>query len=202
LLTHLARADERDAAATLEQLARFEALTRGRALATSIGNSAAILGTACAHGDWIRPGIALYGVSPFADTSAQGFGLAPVMTLETTVIATRRVARGEAVGYGAAWRAERDTPIAILAGGYGDCVPRSLANGAPVIVNGQRAPLVGHVSMDMLAVNVAAVADVQVGSRAVLWGADLPVEEVARNAGTIAYELLCRVSQRVPRQIR
>jgi len=184
LLTHLARADERDAAATLEQLARFEALTRGRALATSIGNSAAILGTACAHGDWIRPGIA------------------PVMTLETTVIATRRVARGEAVGYGAAWRAERDTPIAILAGGYGDCVPRSLANGAPVIVNGQRAPLVGHVSMDMLAVNVAAVADVQVGSRAVLWGADLPVEEVARNAGTIAYELLCRVSQRVPRQIR
>jgi alanine racemase len=202
LLTHLARADERDAAATLEQLARFDALTRGRALATQHRQLRRDTGHACAHGDWIRPGIALYGVSPFADTSAQGFGLAPVMTLETTVIATRRVARGEAVGYGAAWRAERDTPIAILAGGYGDCVPRSLANGAPVIVNGQRAPLVGHVSMDMLAVNVAAVADVQVGSRAVLWGADLPVEEVARNAGTIAYELLCRVSQRVPREIR
>ena len=202
LLTHLARADERDAAATLQQLARFDALTRGVALARSIGNSAAILGTSAAHGDWVRPGIALYGVSPFADASAQSFGLAPVMSLETTVIATRRVARGEAVGYGAAWRAERDTPIAILAGGYGDCVPRSLANGAPVIVNGQRAPLVGHVSMDMLAVNVAEIADVQVGSRGVLWGTDLPVEEVAGHAGTIAYELLCRVSQRVPREIR
>ena len=202
LLTHLARADERDDAATLEQLARFDALTRGVALPRSIGNSAAILGTSAAHGDWIRPGIALYGVSPFASASAHSFGLVPVMTLETTVIATRRVARGEGVGYGAAWRAERDTPIAILAGGYGDCVPRSLANGAPVLVNGQRVPLVGHVSMDMIAVNVAEVADVQVGSRGVLWGADLPVEEVARHAGTIAYELLCRVSQRVPRQIR
>jgi len=202
LLTHLARADERDEAATHEQLARFDAVTRGIALPRSIGNSAAILGTSAAHGDWIRPGIALYGVSPFADASAQSFGLTPVMTLETTVIATRRVARGEGVGYGAAWRAERDTPIAILAGGYGDCVPRSLAAGAPVLVNGRRAPLVGRVSMDMIAVNVAEVPDVQVGSRGVLWGANLPVEEVARHAGTIGYELLCRVSQRVPRQIR
>jgi alanine racemase len=202
LLTHLARADERDHAATSEQLARFAALTRGIALPRSIGNSAAILGTHAAHDEWIRPGIALYGVSPFADASAGSFGLTAVMTLETTVIATRRVARGEGVGYGAAWRAERDTPIAILAGGYGDCVPRSLGNGAPVLVNGQRAPLVGHVSMDMLAVNIAEVSGVEVGTRGVLWGASLPVEEVARHAGTIGYELLCRVSQRVPRQIR
>jgi alanine racemase len=202
LLTHLARADEPEHAATGEQLARFNAVTRGVALATSIGNSAAILRSPGAHGDWIRPGIALYGVSPFANADAQSLGLVPVMTLESTVIATRRVARGEGVGYGAAWRAERDTPIAILAGGYGDCLPRSLANGAPVLVNGQRAPLVGHVSMDMIAVNVAEVADVQVGSRCVLWGAGLPVEEVARHAGTLAYELLCRVSQRVPRQMR
>jgi len=202
LLTHLARADEPDEAATREQLARFDALTRGVGLARSIGNSAAILGASAAHGDWIRPGIALYGVSPFPGASARSFGLAPAMTLETTVIATRRVARGEGVGYGAAWRAERDTPIAILAGGYGDCVPRSLANGAPVLVNGQRAPLVGHVSMDMIAVNVAEVSGVEVGSRGVLWGAELAVEEVARHAGTIAYELLCRVSQRVPRELR
>jgi alanine racemase len=204
LLTHLARADEPEDAATGEQLARFNAVTRGVALARSIGNSAAILASSGALGDWIRPGIALYGVSPFASesASAERFGLVPVMTLETTVIATRRVARGEGVGYGAAWRAERDTPIAILAGGYGDCLPRSLANGAPVLINGQRAPLVGHVSMDMIAVNVAEVADVQVGSRGVLWGAGLGVEELARHAGTIAYELLCRVSQRVPRQMR
>lgn len=202
LLTHLARADERDEAPTREQLARFDALTRATALPRSIGNSAAILRSPAAHGEWIRPGLALYGVSPFADATAQSFGLTPVMTLETTVIATRRVARGEGVGYGAAWRAERDTPIAILAGGYGDCVPRSLANGAPVLVNGQRAPLVGRVSMDMIAVNIAGISGVEVGTRGVLWGADLPVEEVARHAGTIGYELLCRVSQRVPRQIR
>ena len=201
LMTHLARAEEREDGSTGEQLARFNAATRGMALATSIGNSAAILGAPAAHGDWIRPGLALYGVSPFAQATAASFGLVPAMTLETTVIATRRVARGEGVGYGAAWRAQRDTPVAILAGGYGDCLPRSLANGAPVLVNGQRAPLVGHVSMDMIAVNVADIADVHVGARGVLWGAQLPVEEVARHAGTIAYELLCRVSQRVPRQM-
>ena len=91
--------------------------------------------------------------------------------------------------------------LAILAGGYGDCLPRSLANGAPVLINGQRAPLVGHVSMDMIAVNVDGLIDVHVGTRAVLWSADLRVEEVARHAGTIAYELLCRVSQRVSRQV-
>ena len=202
LLTHLARADEPEDPATGEQLARFSAVTRAVKLATSIGNSAGILGSPGARGDWIRPGIALYGASPFAGASAARFGLIPVMTLESTVIATRRVARGESVGYGAAWRAPRDTPIAILAGGYGDCLPRSLVNGAPVLVNGQRAPLVGHVSMDMLAVNIAEIAGVEVGARVVLWGAGLPVEEVARYAGTIAYELLCRVSQRVPRQMR
>ena len=202
LLTHLARADEPEAAATLAQLQCFDELTQGLGLARSIGNSAAILGSPAAHGEWIRPGIALYGVSPFAGESARRFGLLPVMTLETTVIATRCVARGEGVGYGAAWRAPRATPIAILAGGYGDCLPRSLANGAPVLINGQRAPLVGRVSMDMIAVNVAEIAGVEVGSRGILWGPELPVEELAGHAGTIAYELLCRVSQRVPRQMR
>jgi alanine racemase len=202
VLTHLACADEPEDAATREQLARFDALTADVRLARSIANSAALLSSSAGHGQWIRPGIALYGASPFARASAQSFGLVPVMTLETTVIATRRVARGEAVGYGAAWRALRDTRIAIVAGGYGDCLPRSLAEGAAVLLNGQRAPLVGRVSMDMIAVNIHELAGVEVGSRGVLWGAELPVEEVARHAGTISYELLCRVSQRVPRQVR
>jgi alanine racemase len=112
------------------------------------------------------------------------------------------VARGEGVGYGAAWRAEQDTTIAILAGGYGDCLPRSLGNGSPVLINGQRAPMVGRVSMDMIAVNIAGIADVRVGSRGVLWGAGLSVEEIAKHAGTIPYELLCGVRQRVARDIR
>jgi alanine racemase len=202
LMTHLARADERNDPMTREQLQRFKAAIRGHQFPTSIGNSAGILGWPEAHGVWIRPGIALYGVSPFADTSGSSFGLRPVMTLETTVIAVRRVARGEAVGYGAAWRAERDTTIAILAGGYGDCLPRSLGNGSPVLINGQRAPLVGRVSMDMIAADVAGIADVRVGSRGVLWGAGLCVEETAKHAGTIPYELLCGVRERVAREIR
>jgi alanine racemase len=196
LVTHLARADERRDPMTRAQLERFAQLTQGLGLATSIANSAGLLAWPEARGDWVRPGLALYGVSPFANESAASLGLVPVMSLETTVLATRRVARGETVGYGGAWRAERDTTIAILAGGYGDGLPRSLCNGTPVLVNNTRAPLVGRVSMDMLAVDVAEVADVHVGTNCMLWGPGLPVEEIAARAGTISYELLCGVSSR------
>jgi alanine racemase len=121
------------------------------------------------------------------------------MRLVSTVMAVRDVRAGEAVGYGGTWRAARDSRIAILAAGYGDAVPRSLPNGAPVLVHGQRAGIVGRVSMDMTAVDVTGLPRVHVGDEALLWGGALPVEEVARAAGTVAYELLCRVSQRVPR---
>lgn len=202
LMTHLARAEEPGDAMTRSQLERFHAVTHGVACATSIGNSAALLGSSAAHGDWVRPGIALYGASPFAHASAASLGLLPVMTLATTVMATHEVARGEGVGYGAAWRAERDTRIAILAGGYGDGLPRKLADGAVVLVNGERARLLGRVSMDMLAVDIAARADVHVGTPGVIWGAGLPVEEMAAKAGTISYELLCGVPARVAREFR
>jgi alanine racemase len=196
LVTHLARADDRQDATTGEQLERFKAATQGLALATSIANSAAILSRPDTHGDWVRPGLALYGVSPFANESAASFGLVPVMSFETTVIATRRVARGESVGYGGTWRAAHDTTLAILAGGYGDGLPRSLRNGTPVLVNKERAPLVGRVSMDMIAVDIGEVADVHVGTSCKLWGPGLPVEEIADCAGTISYELLCGISSR------
>jgi len=120
------------------------------------------------------------------------------MTLESTVIAVRLVRRGESVGYGAAWRAGRDSRVAILAGGYGDGLLRSLPNGAPVIISGRRAPLAGRVSMDMIAVDVTDLPPVHPGERAELWGATLPVEEVAAVAGTLPYELVCGISQRVP----
>jgi len=151
---------------------------------------------------WVRPGIALYGASPFVDVSAAQVGLKPVMTLTSSVIAVRRVARGEAVGYGAAWQAPRDSLVAVIAAGYGDGVHRSLANGTPVLVNGQRAAIAGRVSMDMLAADVTGLSGVQVGAPAVLWGEGLPVDEVARHGGTIAYELLCSISQRVPLEPR
>ncbi len=198
LMTHLACADERDGDFTAAQMTRFEECTRGLACETSVVNSAGLLCGAAPESDWVRPGIALYGASPFGDATAAHFGLKPVMTLESTVLTVRRIGRGEAVGYGAVWRAARDSDIAIIAAGYGDGVPRSFETGTPVLIQGQRAPLVGRVSMDMIAVDVTGIPGVEVGTAAVLWGRGLPVEEVARHAHTIAYELLCSVSQRVP----
>lgn len=198
LMTHLACADERDARLTQEQLARFREVTAGLPYETSIVNSAGLLAGLAPQSHWVRPGLALYGASPFAGATAADFGLKPVMTLMSTVLTVRDVRRGERVGYGGAWSAARDSKIAILAAGYGDGVPRSFETGTPVLIGGARAPLVGRVSMDMIAVDVTAIPQVRVGTSALLWGAGLPVEEVARHAGTIAYELLCSVSQRVP----
>jgi alanine racemase len=198
ILTHLARADDRDDSATAEQLAQFESLTGSLPYATSIPNSAGIFGGIATKCDWIRPGIALYGVSPFADQTGVELGLQPVMALRSTVIATRIVARGETIGYGGTWKAARDTTVAIVAAGYGDGVPRSLPNGTPVLIDGHRAPLAGRVSMDMIAVDLSELGPVDVGTPVTLWGSRLPVEEIARHAGTIPHELLCGVSQRVP----
>lgn len=197
VLTHLANADTPEDGAVSLQLQRFLPLVP-RGVEASLANSAAILRLPATHADWVRPGLALYGVSPLADQHGRQLGLHPAMTLETTVIALRQVARGESVGYGGAWRATRATRLAILAAGYGDGLLRSLPSGAPVLIHDQRVPLVGRVSMDMIAVDVTALAHCQVGDRAELWGAGLPVEELAIAAGTIPYELLCGVSQRVP----
>jgi alanine racemase len=202
LLTHLASADELDNPVTAEQLARFRAATTGLNYNTSIANSAGIFGGVQLMCDWVRPGLALYGASPFAGGSAAELGLEPVMTLETSVIAVRHLSAGERVGYGGTWIAPRDSVVAIVAAGYGDGLPRNLSGGTPVLVNGARAPLVGRVSMDMIAVDVTDLGEVHVGAPAVLWGRGLPVEEVARHAGTIPYELLCSVSQRVPLELR
>jgi alanine racemase len=200
LMTHLARADERECPMTRSQLERFQSLTQGLGLLSSIGNSAGILGWQGGCGDWMRPGLALYGISPFAGESAGAFGLIPVMTLASTVISVRRVPSGETVGYGGAWTAPRDSRIAIVAGGYGDGLLRSLTTGTPVLVNGRRAPLVGRVAMDMIAVDVTSLPEVEVGTRCVLWGRGLEVSEIASHAGTISYELICGVRARVPRE--
>jgi alanine racemase len=200
LMTHLARADEPDCPMTAAQLGRFGALTRGLALATSVANSAGVLGWEGARGDWVRPGLALYGISPFAHRSSAEFGLIPAMTLASTVISVKRVPRGETVGYGGAWTAPRDSRVAIVAGGYGDGLPRSLETGTPVLMNGRRAPLVGRVAMDMISVDVSDLPEVEAGTHCVLWGRGLEVSELAVHAGTIAYELLCGVRARVPRE--
>ena len=201
LMTHLAAADDPDGYLTGEQLKRFAAATEGIPGERSIANSAGVFGAVAVGGQWVRPGLALYGASPLPNRTAEELGLRPVMRLETSVIAVRRVPRGETVGYGATWRAERETLVAIVAAGYGDGLPRSLPSGTPVCVAGQRVPLVGRVSMDMIAVDVSTLETVGVGTPVTLWGEGIAVEEMAGWAGTIPYELLCGVSERVPLEI-
>ncbi len=206
LMTHLARADEPGVDTTPAQVARFASIVTaweqlsGSRPVVSIGNSAGTLLWPAGQGDWIRPGIALYGVPPSAERGGGGDGLTPVMTFSTDVIAVREVPRGETVGYGGTWQAARDSKIAILAAGYADGLPRHLPSGAPVAFRAGHAPLAGRVSMDMIAVDVTDLPAIAVGERAVLWGEGLPVETVAGWAGTIAYELLCAVAPRVPRE--
>jgi alanine racemase len=198
LVTHLASADDRRAPQTKQQLEAFSAATVGLAGARSIANSAGVLAWPGARADWVRPGLMLYGVSPFPSGTGAELGLRPAMTLCTEVIAIKNVRAGETVGYGGAWTAPRDTRMAVVAAGYGDGYPRMSGAGTPVLVNGRRAALVGRVSMDMLTVDVTDVPAVAVGDPVVLWGSEIPVEEVAAHAKAIAWDLLCGVSQRVP----
>jgi alanine racemase len=202
LVTHLANADEASDRMTPAQLRTFASATVGAAGERSIANSAAILAWPDAHADWVRPGLMLYGVSPFASGLGADLGLRPAMTLRSKVIALKTVRAGETVGYGGAWRANRETRMAVAAAGYGDGYPRSARSGTPVLVNGRRAPLIGRVSMDMITVDVTDLPAARIGDPVVLWGEGLPVEEVARCADTIPYQLLCGVSQRVAHEFR
>jgi alanine racemase len=166
-------------------------------------SSAALLSFPDSHADWVRPGLALYGISPLRGTTGADHGLRPVMTLCSRVIALKDLAEGEQVGYGADWTATRPTRLAIASVGYGDGYPRSAASGTPVLVNGERAGLAGRVSMDMLAIDVTEVqSPVKVGDPVVLWGNGLPVEEIALWAETIPYTLVCGISQRVAVTLR
>jgi alanine racemase len=197
LVTHLAEAEQRGNAGTRAQIDLFNDLTREMPGERSIANSAGLIAWPDAQADWVRPGIMLYGISPLADAIGANLGLKPVMTLETRVLALKDLAAGDRVGYGGTWTAKRRSRIAIAAAGYGDGYPRSAANGTPVQVNGMPAELAGRVSMDMLAIDVSDVLQVSVGDPVQLWGPAVPIERVAASAGTIGYELTCRVSRRV-----
>ncbi|GAC1331473.1 MAG: alanine racemase [Steroidobacteraceae bacterium] len=203
LFTHLACADAPELAMTADQLACFAAATRSLAGERSIANSAGMLSFAEAQGDWVRPGLLLYGVSPIAGSIGADYGLKPVMTLRSQVIAVKDLAAGERVGYGGDWTAARPTRLAVAAVGYGDGYPRSLESGAPVLVDGERAGLAGRVSMDMIGIDVTDLKrEPKIGDPVVLWGEGLPVEEIAVWAQTIPYELLCGISQRVAVNLR
>jgi len=162
-----------------------------------------MLGFAEAQADWVRPGLLLYGASPFAGTIGADYGLRPAMTLRSHVIAVKDLEPGETVGYGGTWAARRPTRLAIAAVGYGDGYPRSLTSGSPVLVNARRVPLAGRVSMDMIGIDVTDLTPApRLGDPVILWGDGLPVEEIAVWAETIPYELLCGISQRVAVSLR
>jgi alanine racemase len=196
LMTHLARADEEDGIA--DALATFNAACRGLPYPRSIANSAGVVRHADVGGDIVRPGIMLYGATPFALASAASLGVEPAMTLRSEIIATQTLRPNESVGYGAAYTATREQRIGVVACGYADGYPRCAPNGTPVLVCGKKARLAGRVSMDLITVDLTDVPEAIVGSPVVLWGQGLPVDDVANAASTVGYELLCAVAPRVP----
>ncbi|WP_120996941.1 alanine racemase [Stutzerimonas urumqiensis] len=202
LMSHFACADERGHWLNDRQLECFASLVDLPFTHRSLANSAATLTLPAAHQDWLRPGIMLYGASPFAELSAETLGLRPVMTLTSRIIAVRELAPGETVGYGATWRSERKARIGTVACGYADGYPRTAPVGTEVVVRGRRVPLAGRVSMDMLAVDLTDLPEAGMGDEVELWGAQVTIDELAQACGTIGYELLTKVTARVPRHYR
>lgn len=198
LFSHLGYTDDRRSAQTERQCKLFLAATQGLAGERSLANSGGLLAWPETQLEWVRPGLMLYGISPFAGDTGPEQELRPVMTLESRLIAVNRFPRGAAIGYGGAWVCPEDMPVGVAAVGYGDGYPRHAPTGAPVLVNGRRTQIVGRISMDMICVDLRGQPDARVGDPVTLWGRDLPVEEIARCAGTIPYELVCAVASRVP----
>jgi alanine racemase len=208
LMTHFANADVKDGLVKpLKVFEEWEKVAKDvfgeKPFAASIANSAAMLRHPRTHRHWVRPGIALYGASPFADEPAATLGLKPVMSLMSEIIAVQMLERGDTVGYGATFTAKKKMRIGIVACGYADGYPRHAPGhneqGTPVLVGGKRTRTVGRVSMDMIMVDLTDLAFANVGTPVELWGEGLPIDEVAHTAGTVGYELMCAVAPRVPK---
>jgi alanine racemase len=195
LMMHFARADEDDGLA--DQLGVFEEACGNLPYPRSLANSAGVFRYQDVGGDFVRPGIMLYGATPFACDSAATLGLTPVMTLRSEIIAVQTLRTGASVGYGATFVASRPTRIGVVACGYADGYPRHAPNGTPILVAGRRTRLAGRVSMDLITCDLTDVPEARVGSAVVLWGEGLPVDDVAAAASTVGYELLCALAPRV-----
>jgi alanine racemase len=202
LMTHFANADELDNARlpVREQVRRFQLGAAGLPGERSLSNSGGVLQQAqlseALSNDWVRPGIMLYGGTPGGPTAAQ-YKLRPTMTLASEIIGLQQLQAGDTVGYGSSFEAPGPMLVGVVACGYADGYPRHAPHGTPVLVDGVRTSLVGRVSMDMMAVDLTPIANARVGSRVVLWGDGLPIDEVANAAGTIGYELMCALAARV-----
>lgn len=199
VMTHFARSDEPEQAQTAEQIRRFRDAVEGMAVPVSLCNSAGVMAWPNAHGQWLRPGMMLYGATPFTSTNAVADQLQAGMTLSSEIIAIRDVAAGEAVGYGATFTCDTTRRIGTVAMGYGDGYPRHAKNGTPVLVNGQRTALAGRVSMDMLTIDLTHLPKAKVGDTVTFWGPELPAAEVAPWCDTIPYTLVTCLTPRVKR---
>ncbi|MEE1921520.1 alanine racemase [Pseudomonas sp. 148P] len=197
LMSHFARADELDSNASNEQVAVFEAARQGLKAEVSLRNSPAVLGWPQIPSDWVRPGIMLYGATPFETAQAEAERLQPVMTLESKVISVRELPAGEPVGYGARFVSPRPTRVGVVAMGYADGYPRHAPTGTPVLVAGKRSQLIGRVSMDMLCIDLTDVPEAGLGSPVELWGKNVLASDVATQAGSIPYQIFCNL-RRVP----
>ncbi|HSC82255.1 MAG TPA: alanine racemase [Pseudomonas sp.] len=203
LMSHFAQADELDCPRSAEQLAVFQQARGELGAPVSLRNSPAILGWPALFqnqgpSDWVRPGIMLYGATPFEQAQEQAARLQPVMTLESKIISVRELPAGEPVGYGARFISERPTRVGVVAMGYADGYPRHAPGGTPVMVDGQMTGLIGRVSMDMLTVDLTDLPQAGLGSRVELWGRNVLASDVAQVAGSIPYQLFCNL-KRVPR---
>ncbi|MBX3709550.1 MAG: alanine racemase [Gammaproteobacteria bacterium] len=196
LMTHFAQADVIESEATMQQLALFNQVTSTCSGPRSLANSAAIIAWPLTHGDWVRPGLMLYGASPLMGKTALDHQLKPVMTLWSRLIAITHVKKYGKVGYGGEWEAPEDMRVGVVGVGYGDGYPQFAKNGTPVLINGVECQLVGRVSMDMLTVDLRHQPNAKIGDPVVLWGEGLPVERVAWSSHTSAYEILTRMTPR------
>ena len=194
LFSHFANADHPEHESNQQQLERFRSLAQTLEVnETSMANSAGIMAFPESQGDWVRPGIMLYGASPIAEKSAQELGLEPVMQLEAPLLAINQLKKGESIGYGSLWQCPEDMPVGVVGIGYGDGYPRHADTGTPVWVNGSKTEVIGRVSMDMISIDLRNIEQVKAGDSVVLWGREPAVDEVASHAETIAYELLCHM---------
>jgi len=196
-MTHFSDADNVKNSKTNYQIEEFNRIIAGFSGEHCLANSAGIIGFDHSHAEWVRPGIMLYGVSPFIDSTAKEFNLHPVMTLKSKLIAVRHQKKGDAIGYGSAWICPEDMLVGVVAIGYGDGYPRHAESGTPTLINNKICPIVGRVSMDMMSVDLRNCIEAKVGDLVTLWGAGIPVETIAQHASTISYDLLCGLTSRV-----
>lgn len=196
LMTHFAEADILESSQTEKQIDLFTQATAAYEGPRSLANSAGILAWPASHGQWVRPGLMLYGATPFKDKIGTDFNLKPVMTLSSKLIAIHHVKTGAKIGYGGTWQAPEEMRVGIVGIGYGDGYPQQAPNGTPLLVNAKRCALIGRVSMDMLAVDLRLCQDAGIGDKVILWGEGLPVEEIARHCQTSAWEILTRMTPR------